>query len=277
MSLFPSPWGRAIGTLAAAALTVVACGSSGGTSSVSPSPHEAMKLPPWAMAMKASVQSPADGTKITGNTVPVHVLLSGFQPTCASGFAPVQGMGHYHLLIDKSLVDMFCTPDVTLSMQNLKPGSHTITAEPALTNHMDVQMNASSVTIDYEPTQPLPALTAATFSGSPAIKILSPAKGASLSGDFDIHVQVANYNLSCAVEGKSDLAGYGHWHVNLETLDSGMMGMETMARMSCENVLHMNTQGFPAGHHLLIVYLADNQHAPLMPEVMDSVDVTFGS
>src|SRR5260370_41861226 len=56
-----------------------------------------------------------------------------------------------------------------------------------------------------------------------------------------------------------------------------MMGMETMARMSCQNVLHMSTQNFPAGKHLLIVYLADDQHAPLMPEVMDSVDVVFGS
>ena len=141
----------------------------------------------------------------------------------------MQGVGHYHLLIDKSLVDMYCTPDATLSLQNLQPGSHTITALPALTNHMDVEMNASSVTIDYEPAHPVPAVTAATFSGPPAIKIVSPAKGAQLSGAFDITVQVTN------------------------------------------------TQGFPSGKHVLIVYLADDQHAPLMPEVMDSVDVVFGS
>jgi hypothetical protein len=277
MSLFPNQWGRAIGALATAALTAVACGGSSATSSASPSPHMAMEVPPWAMAMKVTIQSPANGTKITDNTVPVHVSISGFTSTCASGFAPVQGKGHYHLLIDKSLVDMFCAPDATLSMQNLQPGNHTITAQPALTNHMDVEMNASSVTIDYEPTHPLPALTAATFPGSPAIKILGPAKGATVSGAFDISVQVSNYNVSCALEGKPDVAGYGHWHVNLETLNSGMMGMETMARMSCQNVLHLNTQGFPAGHHLLIVYLTDDQHAPLMPEVMDSVDVVFGS
>ncbi len=275
MSVFPGPLGRALGALAAAALTAVACGSSA-TSSASSSPHMAMEVPPWAMAMKVSIQSPATGTKITDNTVPVHVAMSGFQPTCASGFAPVQGEGHYHLLIDKSLVDMFCAPDATLSMQNLQPGTHTITAQPALTNHMDVEMNASSVTIDYEPTHPQPALTVATFAGSPSIKILSPAKGAQLSGNFNITVQVSNYNVSCALEGKPDVAGYGHWHVNLETLNSGMMGMETMARMSCQNVLQMSTQGFPAGHHLLIVYLTDDQHAPLMPEIMDSVDVNFG-
>jgi len=277
MSIFPSSWGRAIGAIVAAALAAVACGSSSATSSASPSPHMAMELPPWAMTMKVSIQSPVSGTKITDNTVPVHVALSGFESTCASGFAPAQGKGHYHLLIDKSLVDMFCAPDATLSMQNLQPGIHTITAQPALTNHMDVEMNASSVTIDYEPAHPLPALTAATFSGAPAIKIVSPAKGTQLSGDFDITVQVTNFNVSCALEGKPDVAGYGHWHVNLETLNSGMMGMETMARMSCQNVLHMNTQDFPAGHHLLIVYLADDQHAPFMPEVMDSVDVIFGS
>src|SRR5713101_354839 len=220
MSIFLSPYGRAIGILTAAAFAAVACGSSSATSSASPSPHMAMELPPWAMAMKVSIQSPANGTKVTDNTVPVHVSISGFQPTCASGFMPMmQGEGHYHLLIDKSLVDMFCTPDATLSMQNLQPGTHTITAQPALTNHMDVAMNASSVTIDYEPTNPLPALTAATFAGAPSIKILSPAKGALVSGSFDITVQVSNYNVSCSLEGKPDVAGYGHWHVNLETLN----------------------------------------------------------
>ena len=236
-----------------------------------------MELPPWAMAMKVTIQAPADGTKVTDNTIPVHVSIAGFQSTCASGFAPVQSVGHYHLLIDKSLVDMFCAQDATLSMQNLQPGKHTITAEPALTNHMDVEINAQSVTIDYEPTKPLAPISAATFSSSPTIKIVSPASGAKVSGDFDISVQVSNFNVTCALEGKPDVAGYGHWHVNLETLHSGMMGMETMARMSCQNVLHMSTQGFPAGHHKLIVYLADNQHAPLMPDVMDSVDVVFGS
>src|SRR5260370_15524311 len=209
MAIFLSAHGRRIGALIAAALAAVACGSSSATSHASPSPHMAMELPPWAMAMKVSIQSPANGTKVTDNTVPVHVTLSGFQSTCASGFAPVQGEGHYHLLIDKSLVDMFCVPDATLSMQNLQPGIHTITAQPPLTNHMDVEMNASSVTIDYEPTHPLPALTSATFSGAPSIKILSPAKGATLSGNFNITVQVSNYNVSCSLEGKTDGAGYG--------------------------------------------------------------------
>src|SRR5712692_5817657 len=209
MSHFPNPWGRALGALAAAALTAVACGGGTATSSASPSPHMAMELPPWAMSMKVNILSPTAGTKITDNTVSVHVSISGFQSTCASGFAPVQGEGHYHLLIDKSLVDMFCAPDATLSMQNLQPGTHTITAQPALTNHMDVERNASSVTIDYEPAHPLAALTAATFSGAPSIKILSPAKGALVSGSFDITVQVSNYNVSCSLEGMPDVAGYG--------------------------------------------------------------------
>src|SRR5260370_18806056 len=124
MSHFPNPWGRPLGAVAAAALTAVACGRSSATSSASPSPHMAMELPAWAMAMKVSIQSPANGAKVTDNTVAVRVLTSGFQSTCASQFAPVQGEGHYHLLIDKSLVHMFCTPDATLPMQNLHPATH---------------------------------------------------------------------------------------------------------------------------------------------------------
>src|SRR5258708_1341702 len=201
MSIVPTSYGRVGGVLAAAALTAVPCASPSATSSASPSPHMAMELPPWAMAMKVSIQSPGNGTKVTDNTVPVHVSISGFQSTCASGFAPVQGEGHYHLLIDKSLVDMFCAPDATLSMQNLQPGTHPIPAQPALTNHMDVEMNAASVTIDYEPTHPVASLTAATFAGSPSIKILSPAKGAQLSANFNITFQQSTYNITCRLPG----------------------------------------------------------------------------
>ena len=216
MRAAPYRLGRTLGVLATAAVAAVACGTGTATSSASPSPHEAMELPPWAAAMKVTIQSPADGARITANEVPVHVSFAGFHSTCASGFAPVQGEGHYHLLIDKSLVDMYCAPDATLSMQNLQPGKHEITAEPALTNHMDVASGTQSVTIDYQPAHPLPAVTATTFPGKPTIKIISPAPGATLSGDFDIKIQVSNFNLSCALQGKPDVAGYGHWHINLE-------------------------------------------------------------
>lgn len=261
-------------------LLLLACGGAGQVSrpAATPKPSEseqaAMPLPPWASSMKVAIQSPSNGAKITANQVPLQVSVSGFQPNCdLAGTANVQGTGHYHVEIDKSLVDMFCAPSATISMQNLKPGTHTITVLPALNDHAEVDENARSVSIDYEPTQPLPELVPAP-AGTPSIKIVSPKAGTTLKGDFDVWVQVSSFNVSCDLEGKPDVAGYGHWHVNLDSTSGPMMGMMTMLRMSCGNVLHLSAKGMTAGRHNLIAFLADNQHAPLNPMVEDQVAVS---
>lgn len=260
-------------------LILLACGGAGHASRSGPTPkpgqseQAAMPLPPWASSMKVAIQSPADGAKITANQVPLQVSFSGFQPSCdLAGTANVQGKGHYHVEIDKSLVDMFCAPSATISMQNVKPGTHTITVLPALNDHAEVEQNAKSVSIDYEPTQPLPEIAAAP-SGTASIKIVSPKAGSTLKGAFDVWVQVGNFNVSCDLEGKPDVRGYGHWHVNLDSTSGPMMGMMTMLRMSCGNVLHLSTTGMTAGRHSLIAFLADDQHAPLNPMVEDEVSV----
>jgi len=223
--------------------------------------------------MKVAIQSPADGAKISANQVPVQVSFSGFQPSCdLAGTANAQGTGYYHVEIDKSLVDMFCAPSTPISMQNVKPGLHRITVLPALNDHAEVTQNAASVTVDYEPTQPL-AQIVPTTSGTPSIKIVSPKAGTTLKGAFDVWVQVTNFSVSCDLEGKPDVAGYGHWHVNLDSTSGPMMGMMTMLRMSCGNVLHLSSTGMTAGRHTLIAFLADNQHAPLNPMAEDQVTV----
>ena len=260
-------------------LMLLACGgaSQAARPAATPKPGQsaqaAMPLPPWALSMKVAIQSPSDGAKITANQVPLQVSFSGFQPSCdLAGTANVQGTGHYHVEIDKSLIDMFCAASATISMQNVKPGTHTITVLPALNDHADVEQNAKSVSIDYEPTQPLPEIGAAP-SGAASIKIVSPKAGSTLKGAFDVWVQVSNFNVSCDLEGKPDVAAYGHWHVNLDSTSGPMMGMMTMLRMSCGNVLHLSAKGITAGRHTLIAFLADNQHAPLNPMVEDQVAV----
>lgn len=162
-------------------------------------------------------------------------------------------------------------------MQNVSPGMHTLTVLPALNDHSEVEENAASITIDYEPTHPLPALTDATFPGAPSITILSPKNGDTVLGSFDVVVQVNNFHLSCDLLGKPDVAGYGHWHLNLDTMNGPMMGMGTMLGMACTTVFHATTQGLKAGEqHTLIALLTDNGHAPLQPPVTSQVTVTIG-
>src|SRR5919204_2025617 len=160
---------RLIASMLSAPLFIAACGGSTSSSaqhSPMASGDEAMMMQPGAENMKVTIVSPADGAKITANTVAVQVQTTGFTSKCdGAGTKDVAGFGHYHIELDKSLVNMFCTSAaVGISMQNVKPGQHTITVIPAQNDHTDITANAKSVTIDYEPTKPLPTITDATFS-----------------------------------------------------------------------------------------------------------------
>jgi hypothetical protein len=271
---------RLIASILSVPLFIAACGgSSTAQQSPKPSGEEAMMMQPGAENMKVAILSPANGTKVTANTVNVQVQVSGFTLTCnGAGTKDVAGVGHYHIELDKSLINMYCTTAaVPISMQNVKPGQHTITMIPAQNDHTDITPNARSVTIDYEPTNPLPAITDATFSGAKSVKVLSPAPGSTLRGDFDVTVQVSNFNLSCNLFGKPDVSGYGHWHLNWDSDTGPMMGMGTMAGMACTKTFHFSTAGLTPGTHTLIALLVDNGHAPFTPDVSDKIQVTIGS
>jgi hypothetical protein len=279
---------RMFALLAAVALLTAACasntssGSSNTTStSVTPTtmPTQAMMpLPAYAKDYKVSITSPASGTKVTANSVTLQVAASGYTPTCAlAGKEDQAGAGHYHILLDKSLVNMYCSSTATISLQNVAPGMHTLTAVPTLNDHTEIEENATSITIDYEPANALATITDTTFAGPPSITILSPKNGATVSGSFDVVVAIKNFNLSCALMGKPSVTGYGHWHLNLDSMSGPMMGMGTMLGMDCTTVFHATTQGLKTGQtHTLIALLTDNGHAPLHPAVASEVTVTIG-
>jgi hypothetical protein len=276
---------RIFALLAAVAWLAAACASSPSstTTSTTPAPQATptsamMQLPPYAKEMKIAITSPASGTKVTANSVTVQVAVSGYTSTCdLAGKENQQGTGHYHILLDKALVNMFCTPAATISLQNMTPGMHTLTAVPALNDHAEVEENATSITIDYQPSHALPTITNATFAAAPSITILSPKNGATVSGTFDVVVQIKNFNASCNLLGKPDVAGYGHWHVNLDTMTGPMMGMGTMLGMACTNVFQASTKGLKAGEtHTIIALLTDDGHAPLHPAVASQVTVKIG-
>ena len=239
--------------------------------------HEemAMEMQPGADRMKVAITSPADGTTITGDRLTLHVATAGFQSRCDLAGTPNRpGTGHYHLLLDKSLVNMYCGERAVVSLEGVGPGRHTLTAVPAQNDHAEVERNAISLTIDYRPAQPRPASAPGKAVGSPSIRILSPRPGETVAGAFPVTVEVRNFALACDEMGKPDVPGHGHWHLNFDTMKGAMMGMMTMAAMSCERTLQASAAGLTRGSsHKLIALLADNAHAPLMPAVADSVEV----
>jgi hypothetical protein len=241
-------------------------------------PAQRMKLPSFAKTMKLSVSPPRPGATITDNAVTVEVTAKGYQLSCDwSGKPVVKGKGHYHILLDKSLVNMYCTPEATVSLQNVKPGMHTLEVVPALDDHAEVMRNAREIRFDYEPSTPLPAITDAPNTGAPTVRIVSPTAGEVVRGNFDVQVEVTNFHNSCDLYGKPSVAGYGHWHLNIDSTTGGVGGMATMLGMSCENVFHASTVGLKHGStHRLFALLVDNGHAPLNPPVVSTVDVKIG-
>ncbi len=109
--------------------------------------------------------------------------------------------------------------------------------------------------------------------GKPRITITSPTNGQTVRGTFPVEVSARNFRLSCALYGKQNLKGYGHWHLNHDTMAGPMMGMGTMMGMSCANSFQASTVGLKPGKHTFFAILEDNQHAPMMPSVFGKVTV----
>ncbi|MFZ0216367.1 MAG: hypothetical protein WAM30_10570, partial [Candidatus Dormiibacterota bacterium] len=261
-------------------LLLLACGSSPQARAPKPKATANMGampgLPAWADRLKVRIVSPADQTTLTQNTLELKLAFGGYQPNCLLAGTPVtKGTGHFHVLLDGVLVDMFCSSTVELSMQNVPPGHHTVTVVPALNDHATVDMNSVSLHFNYQPSSPLPWIGPAQL-GKPVLHITGPANGQKVQGTFTMSVAVNDYQLSCALRGKAKVPGYGSWIVNLDTLNGPMGGMATMADISCDSTITLSTEGMTPGQHAFIAYLADDQQQPIVPLVSDQIVIDVG-
>jgi hypothetical protein len=282
-------WFRLLTPLAVLLLVAAACSKSSTTAASSPqaggsgeSPMPStsegeMMMQPGADQMHVTITSPKPGFTLTGNTLALHVKVAGYTDTCHfAGKDDMQGIGHYHVLLDGALINMFCTSTARVSMQNVSPGQHMIEVVPAQDDHTEIMANAEEMPFTYDPKNPLPEITQPGGTGQPAIQILQPADGATLNGTFTVKVAFTNFTPACNLMGKPDVPGYGHWHLNVDSMSGPMMGMGTMLGMSCTATFTGTTQGFQAGStHTLFALLTDNGHAPI--DVFDKVDFTVGS
>jgi len=224
----------------------------------------------WTLA----VSGLAAGSTVTGNAVTLDVTPSDYTLSCAQAGKPnLPTIGHYHVELDHALVNMYCAPAATISMQNVAPGKHTLTVLPATNSHDELMNAAVSVDFTYQPSSPLPTITPVANPGKPSITIVSPAPGSTVSGDFSIKVQVSGFTVSGDLFGKANLAGYGHWHLNVDSTTQGMMGMATMLGMSSSDTFQASTVGLSPGKHTFFALLVDDQHAPLNPPVEAQIDL----
>jgi hypothetical protein len=91
--------------------------------------------------------------------------------------------------------------------------------------------------------------------------------------NFQVELDWANFTPSCDLLGKKKLTGYGHWHLNIDTMMGPMMGMGTMLAMGCTHTYTVFTDGLRPGKHKLYALLVDNQHAPLIPDVASMITI----
>jgi hypothetical protein len=238
-----------------------------------------------------TILSPRDGDVATTNTVAVVPDFKNWKLRCdLAGTPNVAGAGHYHLELDGALVNMYCGP-AALSLQNVKPGEHTITVIPAKNDHSEVEAGKVDVKFTYRPASPLPPLQGIN-TGKPSVSILWPKNGATVKGaSFPLVMDVRNFRLSCDLLGKPKVANTGHWHVDVNKPETAMMGMmkpgtsqqqmmmvmmeamATMMNMGCNNTFDVPLAGVSPGKHNFYTVLVDNGHEPLNPAVTAAVSV----
>jgi plastocyanin len=95
--------------------------------------------------------------------------------------------------------------------------------------------------------------------------------------NFPVELDWSNFTPSCDLLGKKNLAGNGHWHLNIDTMMGPMMGMGTMLAMGCTHTYTVFTDGLRPGKHKLYALLVDNNHAPLMPDVASMITINLAT
>lgn len=258
-----------------AALTLAACGG-GDDAKDTTKPAAEVKAPekpahPAMMSVDSgatlSVATPAAGDVVTQNTVAADVRLDDFEIDCRFAGTPNRdGVGHYHVMLDGKLIDMFCKERAEVSLQNVAAGKHELEVVPAVNDHTDDLAQEKKIPFEYQPSAAAPPIEPIANPGRAGVSISSPKNGAAVSRakGFDLVIQPKNLRLSCALYGKDNLAGYGHWHINVDSTKKGMMGMGTMLGMSCQHRFHVALDGISTGRHTFFAILEDNQHAPTL-------------
>lgn len=210
---------------------------------------------PMASA-SVTIVSPAPGATITSNDIPVTVSTEHFTVECAHVGQPgVPGRGNIHAMLDGMTMDQL---------------TNFYCSKPAM------------VSFNYRPTNPHVLPGPKAESAKRSVTVLSPAKGATVGKHFDLKLAVHNFTPSCNLEGRPDIAGYGHIHVfvtqagvtdkksympmAMEPMGGSptpMMSLVGMIGMPCASTIPVNLSTWHSGPAKILVMLVGNDHNPL--------------
>src|SRR5260370_28552737 len=199
-----------------------------------------------------SILSPQAGENVTSTDIPVSIQVSNFSLSSADvGLPDKDGEGHIHVMLDGMnmgvLFNFYTSPTFTLPGQGMKPGQHTLTFDLASNTHEDMEDTVTNVTINYQPATVKPAPQTSGSSGTPDVTVAWPPNGATVGPLFTLHVTRNNFTPSLELEGKPNLAGYGHYHVFVDMPMMDMAGGGDTGKMSMAGRIGMaGTGSIPA-------------------------------
>lgn len=242
-----------------------------------------------------TVLSPSTGDTVTSTDIPVSVKVSNFTLSAPDvGLPDKAGEGHIHVMLDGMnmgvLFNFYTTPQFTLSGEGMKPGQHALTFDLASNTHQDMEDTVTTVTINYQPATAKPAPEASAASGAPEVSIVWPPDGATLGPVFTLQVSKKNFAPMLELEGKPNLAGYGHYHVfvDMPMMDMGggqdmgaghddmaMMSMAGMIGMPGSDTIPVDLRAWPNGKHTITVEPVQNDHTPIQGGMPGMITITL--
>ncbi|MCC6313808.1 MAG: hypothetical protein IT337_07320 [Thermomicrobiales bacterium] len=225
------------------------------------------------------VVTPADGSKVAANDIDVQVKVTGLKFDCSAfGTPDKDGVGEVLAFLDgatiSQLTGFYCMDTFTISGEGITPGKHTLTFVLASNTHVPMMDTAKQVTIDFQPPAPAP-LPAANFTGNPGVKLDSPKDGATVAASFPVKLTPENFTPNAGLEGKTNVAGFGHYHVWVDA-PAKHESLAGLVLMPGVNEFTLDLSAWGPGKHTIRIETAQNDHTMYDPStpVEFTVDVS---
>lgn len=221
------------------------------------------------------IVSPTDGATIVTTAVLVDVNVGNFDVSCSQSGRPDQdGTGQILAFLDGAtlaqLTNIYCTTSFLVPTDGLAAGEHQLAVVLASNTHVPNMDTAQSVTFNYQPAQPRP-LPVANFTGDPGVTLVSPTDGATVPPIFDVQVHPVNFIPATPLEGRTNVPGYGHYHV---WVDSDMSSLAGLVLMPGTNAFTLDLTEWGPGEHQVVIETAQNDHTMYDPSTSATFTVT---
>lgn len=200
---------------------------------------------PWLL-----LNVPLSNVSIDAASLPVDFFVANFTLDGAAILQPPSpGRGHYIAWLDG--VSLGPGVDNPLLLTDLAQGTHSLWVE--LVNNDNTPLTARVV-------------DGGTFTVAPGaarVTITSPADPTTINASsVRVDFEVANFSLSAAHIGQTNVAGEGHWHVFVDGNDAGE-GTSAEALVS----------DLTTGPHVVTIELLNNDRTPLVWPTFDAVRI----